>query len=135
MKRQLIAVAIGSLIALPAFADGEIGFDFWTRAVPKSSVTRAQVRAEVAIAYRAGTMVVDSESGRTAREMFPNLYPAPTVFAGKTREQVHAELVAAHRAGNIVIDGETGKLANQMFPTRYAESRTQMHAGSGNTTN
>ncbi len=135
MKRQLIAIAMGSLFALPAFADGEIGFDFRTRVAPESTLTRDQVRAELVAAYRAGTLVVNGETGKTAREMFPNLYPAPTVLAGKSREQVRAELVAAYHAGNFVIDGETGKLAHQMFPTWYAESRMQMRAGSGNTTN
>lgn len=136
MKRQLIALAVGSLLALPAFADGEIGYEFWTRVAPESTVTRDQVRAELVAAYRAGTLVLNGESGKTAREMFPNHYPAPTVVAGKTREQVRAELVAAYHAGNIVLDGETGKLANQMFPNWYAgHARAQMRAGSGNTTN
>jgi len=90
LKRQLTAIAIGSLLALPAFADGEIGFDFRTRVEPESALTLKQVRAKLVAAYRTGTRIRDGETGRTAREVFPTLYPKPTIFAGKTREQMRA---------------------------------------------
>jgi len=98
MKRQIIAVAIGSLFALPAFADGEIGFDFRTVVKAESSKTAAQVRAELVAAQRAGELAIDGEIGQ--------LYTG--VDSGKTRSKVMSELMAA-RSNSGQIDGETGE--------------------------
>jgi hypothetical protein len=97
MKRQIIAVAIGSLFALPAFADGEIGSDFRTLAKAESSKTRAQVRAEL-VAAQATRGYVDGEIGAQHAGM----------DSGKTRAQVVSELMAAQDDGGWV-DGETGQ--------------------------
>jgi hypothetical protein len=98
MKRQIIAVAIGSLFALPAFADGEIGFDFRTVAKAESSNTRAQVQAELVAAQHAGELAVDGEIGQ--------LYARTD--SGKTRAQVVSELMAA-QDDSTYVDGETGQ--------------------------
>jgi Domain of unknown function (DUF4148) len=92
MKRQILAVALGSLFALPALAD-EI--DNGTPQPVKSSMTREQVRAELVASPQA--RFVDGEIGS-----------GPSHNAGKTREQVRAELIAAQSAGFVVVDGETG---------------------------
>lgn len=97
MKRQIIAVAIGSLFALPAFADGEIGFDFRTVTPAESSKTRAQVQAELVAAQRAGELAVDGEIGK--------LHAGSD--SSKTRAQVLSELMAAQDGG--WVDGETGQ--------------------------
>jgi Domain of unknown function (DUF4148) len=96
MKRQILAVALASLFALPALAD-EI--DNGTAQPVKSSMTREQVRAEL-VASQQGHRFVDGEIGSGLS--------APAQNAGKTREQVRAELIDAQSAGFIVVDGETG---------------------------
>ena len=101
MKRQIIAVALGSLFALPAFADGEIGFEYWKAPMAESSKTRAEVVAELVAAQRAGDVVVDGEIG--------TLQSAAALQSGKTRAQVIAELFAEYSAGNLAVDGETGQ--------------------------
>ena len=101
MKRQIIAVALGSLFALPAFADGEIGFEYWKAPMAESSKTRAEVVAELVAAQRAGDVVVDGEIG--------TLQSASAPQAGKTRAEVLADLFAEYRAGNLAVDGETGQ--------------------------
>ena len=100
MKRQIIAVALGSLFALPAFADGEIGFEYWKAPMAESSKTRAEVVAELVTAQRAGQVVIDGEIG--------TLQSASAPQAGKTRAEVLAELTRTHGDNNFSVDGETG---------------------------
>jgi hypothetical protein len=121
MKRRVIAVVIGSLFALPAFADGEIGFEYWNAPVVESSKTRVEVLAELVATQRSGDFVVDSETGRKASQLWPSLYPAQVSVAGKTRDEVLAELVEAKRTGDFVVDGELGLKANQLFPDAYRQ--------------
>ncbi|MGH8707841.1 MAG: DUF4148 domain-containing protein [Burkholderiales bacterium] len=92
MKRQILAVAIGSLFALPAFADGEIGYDFRTVAKAESSKTRAQVQAEL-VAAQATRGYVDGEIGSTVNATVSN----------KSRAEVMAEIDSQRAA-----DGEIG---------------------------
>ena len=100
MKRQIIAVALGSLFALPAFADGEIGFEYWKAPMAESSKTRAAVVAELVAAQRAGHVVVDGEIG--------TLLSAAAPQPGKTRNQVLAELIRDRSSDSFSVDGETG---------------------------
>ena len=100
MKRQIIAVALGSLFALPAFADGEIGSEYWKAAMAESSKTRTAVVAELVAAQRAGQVVVDGEIG--------TLQSASAPQAGKTRAEVLAELISDRSNNNFSVDGETG---------------------------
>lgn len=100
MKRQIIAVALGSLFALPAFADGEIGFEYRNAATAESSQTRAAVVAELVAAQRAGHVVVDGEIG--------TLQSASLAQAGKTRDEVLAELISDRSNNSFSVDGETG---------------------------
>lgn len=99
MKRHIIAAALGSLFALPAFADGEIGFEYWNAATAESGKTRAEVVAQVVAAQRAGHVVVDGEIGTLQAASLPQ--------AGKTRAEVVAELVKA-QDGKADVDGEIG---------------------------
>jgi hypothetical protein len=100
MKRQIIAVALGSLFALPAFADGEIGFDYWKATAAESSQTRAEVVAELVSAQRAGHVVVDGEIGTFQSVSAPQ--------AGKTSAEVLAELISDRSNNSFSVDGETG---------------------------
>ena len=110
MNRQVvsaIALAVAALSAGQALAQD---------ATPK---TREQVRAELLEAQRSGDIIVNSETGQTAREMFPGLYAERAVAAGKTRAEVKAELAEAIRKGDLMADGETGRKLNELFPGRY----------------
>lgn len=100
MKRQIIAVALGSLFALPAFADGEIGLEYWKAPMAESSTTRAEVLAELVAAQRAGHVVVDGEIG--------TLQSASAPQAGKSRADVLAELIRDRGNNDFSVDGETG---------------------------
>lgn len=94
MKRQLLVIVMGSLFALPAVANNEIDAGNLPADLTPS-MTRAQVRAELVAAQRAGDVVVNAELGSTGR-IVPH--------AGKTRAQVLAELIEAQRTGEIVVD-------------------------------
>jgi len=104
MKRHLLAVAIGSLFALPAVANNEIDAGNLPADVTPS-MTREQVRAELIAAQRAGDVIVNAELGNTARTV---------QHVGKTREQVLAELIAAQRAGEVIVNAELGTTGRSM---------------------
>lgn len=91
--------------------------------------SRAQVRAELEEARHNGTLVVNGETGQTAREQRPDLYPK-VEFKGKTRAEVRAELEEARRMGTLVVDSETGQTAREQRPDLYpkAESKGKTRA-------
>jgi len=113
MKRQIIAVALGSLFALPAFANAEL--DYPPQATSTvAAKTVAQVRDELIAAQRAGDIVVNAETGEKANQLNPSAYPARGKVASKSRSQVLAELVKAHRTGDIIVNAELGTKASQL---------------------
>lgn len=119
MKRQVIAVALTGLFALPALANEEMDYP------PQASTTVpakivAQVRDELIAATRVGDFVVNAETGEKANQLDASAYPARTQAASKTRAEVLAELAQAQRAGDIVVDAETGEKANQLDPSAYS---------------
>jgi hypothetical protein len=61
MKRQVIAVLLGSIAALPAFAD-----------TPAAGKSRDQVRAELIAAQQAGLIVPDLEGGTRVLDSEPS---------------------------------------------------------------
>ena len=87
-----------------------------------STLTRAQVKAELAQAVAAGD-VSFGEVGLTAAEVNPSRYPM-AVAPGLTREQVRHELAIAQRDGDIPF-GEIGLTPAQQNPTRYAKARAE----------
>lgn len=89
MKRQLIAIALGSAFALPALANNEID-----AGAPGS--TYGSNMAEL--------VFVNDEQGWEHK---------PMQVAGKSREQVRAEVAEAQRSGEFVINAELGTTANQ----------------------
>jgi Domain of unknown function (DUF4148) len=102
MKRHIVAIALGSLFALPAFAtDGQIDHS-WINAAPQSNLSREQVRADLVAAQRAGEVVVDGETGVTA------LQAKSIKQAGNTREEVLAQLMASKGSNPFGVDGEVG---------------------------
>jgi len=113
MKRQIIAVVLGSLFALPAFANAEIDYPPQA-ATAAAAKTVAQVRDELVAAERAGDFVVNAETGEKAYQLNPSAYPVRSAVAGKSHEQVLAALVKAQRTGDIVADAETGAKVNQL---------------------
>jgi hypothetical protein len=91
MKRQLLAIALGSLVALPAFANYEIDAGYAARTTFSAD--------------NAGLVFVDAEQGYV---------PAATHDAGKSRADVVAEVTRARSSGNYVINAELGTKANQL---------------------
>ncbi|HMX09628.1 MAG TPA: hypothetical protein PKE61_01830 [Burkholderiaceae bacterium] len=87
-----------------------------------TAASRAEVRAERAAALRNGDVVVNAETGQTAREVNPKRYPQPAKADTKSRQDVRAETVAAIRSGD-VIDAESGKKLNELNPKRYAKAK------------
>lgn len=88
-----------------------------------TAASRADVRAERAAAVRNGDVIVNAETGQTAREVNPKRYPKPVQASAdaKTRQQVRAETVDAIRSGDVV-DAESGKKLNELNPKRYPKA-------------
>jgi hypothetical protein len=119
MKHKVLAVAVASLFSLPAFADGEIGFEYWKTPIIESSKTRAEVVAELIAWQRSGDYFI-AQTGLKGYQMWPSFYPqSAPVVAGKTRDEVIAEVAEAKRTGDFVVDGELGLTAKQLFPSAY----------------
>lgn len=106
MKRQVLAVVVGSLFALPAFANNEIDAGNLPQPMASSKSTE-QVRAELVQAQRSGNVVVNAELGTMANQ-------GTTMTSGKSREEVRAELEQAYRSGEIIINAELGTTANRL---------------------
>ena len=74
MKRQVIAIALGSLLALPAFANVETGLKpdeirpGIALPVEDTGKTRADVRMELVEAQQAGDIVANAELGKTRQQ-------------------------------------------------------------------
>jgi hypothetical protein len=118
MKRHILAIALGSLFALPAFANGDPAFsanEIDAGNLPQAVVSvksSEQVRDELVAAQAAGQVIVNAELGTLA------VQPAP--LAGKSVAQVRNELIAAQRSGDVVANGETGLTAREVYPAQYA---------------
>jgi len=105
MKRQIIAIALTGLFALPAFANEEMDYPpQGTTTVPAK--TTAQVRNDLIDAQRAGGIVVNAELGTTAKSM--------RTAGNMSRAEVLAELIDAQRSGNTVANAESGEKVNQL---------------------
>lgn len=100
MKRKYLVIALGSLLALPAFANEEIDAGNLPPAV-EATKTREQVRMEYLAAERAAVYAYANN------EMDAGNLP-PAVAATKTREQVFREFMAAERAGELIENAELG---------------------------
>jgi hypothetical protein len=94
------------------------------------SLTRDQVRSELAEAQRTGDIFAPGDSGLTLRELYPYRYPAPRAIpATKTRAQVVAELQEAIRNGDRPI-GDSGLTERDLHPKDFpapvvAQSKTR----------
>lgn len=111
MKRitpYLISLALASSASVPALAQG-----------PPTGMTRAEVVSELLEAQRNGDTIVNGQTGQTARDMRPDLYPATSGGPGKTRAEVIEELREAQRNGETIVNGETGQTARELRPDLY----------------
>ena len=104
MKRQVIAIALGSALALPAFANNEIDAGNLPKPVVATK-TIDEVRAELIAAEQAGDVMVNGELGYVTQ---------PSQADGKTRSQVRADMVQSRRSGNYIVNAELGTKANQL---------------------
>jgi hypothetical protein len=91
MKRQVIAVALGSLVALPALANNEIDAGY-TPPAQVSTLSAAQVFVN---AEQGHVFVTDSA-------------------AAKSRAEVVSEVTQARRSGDYIANAELGTKANQL---------------------
>src|SRR3990167_4605588 len=91
----VIAIALAALVAGSVQA-----------ADPAAPKTRAEVKAELLEAQRAGDLYVGGESDMKVKELIMKRYPVKAVGEGKSRAQVQAELREAQRTGNIIVGGE-----------------------------
>lgn len=91
MKRQVIAVALGSLFALPALANNEIDAGY-TAPAQRSTLSAEQV-------------FVNAEQGYEFKA---------ALVAGKSRVDVVSEVKQARASGNYIINAELGTRANQL---------------------
>jgi hypothetical protein len=91
MKRQVIAVALGSLFALPAFANNEIDAGY-TPPAQVSTLSAEQV-------------FVNAEQG--------HVFVADPV-AAKSRAEVVSEVTQARRSGDYIVNAELGIKASQL---------------------
>jgi len=91
MKRQVIAIALGSLIALPALANNEIDAGHGSQTT--------------FVRNNAGWVFVNDEQGYV---------PAATQVAGKSIAEVRAEMARARRAGELVVNAELGTTESQL---------------------
>lgn len=91
MKREILALAIGSFIALPALANNEIDTGY------ASPAQRSTLSAE--------QVFVNAEQGYES---------AATSSADKSRAQVVAEVEQARRSGNYIVNAELGTTASSL---------------------
>jgi hypothetical protein len=106
MKRQVIAVVLGSLFALPALANYEIDAGSFQPTVASKSV--AQVRAELLAAKQSGNWMVNAELGTQTR------LAKPVQVAGKSRGDVRAEVERSRATGDYIVNAELGTNASQL---------------------
>ena len=107
MKRQVFAVLVGSLFALPAFANNEI--DAGNLPTPVAATkSRAQVYGEIVAAQRSGDWRVNSMLGTVAP------LAKPVQLAGKSRAEVRSEVAQARASGEYIVNAELGTTANQL---------------------
>ncbi len=91
MKRQIIAVALGSLFALPALANNEIDAGY----TPPAQVSALSAELVFVNAEQGYVFVADSA-------------------AAKSRAEVVSEVTQARHSGNYIINAELGTKANQL---------------------
>jgi hypothetical protein len=89
MKRQILAVALGSFIALPALANNEIDAGYTPLAQVAQSTEVVFVNAEQGYAFKAQ-------------------------MADKSRADVLAEVTKARRSGDYIVNAELGTKASQL---------------------
>ena len=90
MKREILAVAIGSFIALPAFANNEIDAGYTPPAQVSTLSAQVFVNAEQGYEFKA------------------------TSVAAKSRAEVVAEVAEARRSGDYIVNAELGTKASQL---------------------
>lgn len=91
MKRQLLALALGTVFALPALANNEIDSGY-TGPAQKSTLSAPQV-------------FVNAEQGYVF---------AANAGADKSRAEVLAEVAQARRSGDYIVNAELGTKASQL---------------------
>jgi len=90
MKRQVLAVALGTVFALPALANNEIDSGYTGAAQKSTPIAQVFVNAEQGYVFAAGSS------------------------ADKSRAEVVAEVAQARRSGDYVANAELGTKASRL---------------------
>ena len=90
MKRQVLAVALGTVFALPALANNEISTGYVSQPQPTMQ--------------RSIEMFIDAEQG----------YALQAAAEGKSRAEVVAEVTKARSTGDYIVNAELGTKASQL---------------------
>lgn len=108
MNKSIFSAAIFTLATLgagSAFADAPLNYPADNF---KSTMTRAQVKAELAEAIRTGSMIANGQTGQTAYQLNPSAFPERAMATGKTRTDVISELKKARMDGSLArLNAET----------------------------
>lgn len=110
MKNHVLAIALGSMLALPALANNEIDPGYVARVTTEDGKSREDVRAELVSAQRAGNVIVNAELGTVASVHAAAAQQQP----GKSRADVVAEVTQARRNGNYIANAELGTKASHL---------------------
>ena len=102
MKRNLLAILIGALVATPAFArtglkPNEIQQGLTFMEARQSDTTRAEVRRELRSSERRAKLMSQSRLG-----LVPKSEQIGAKDTHKTRAEVRAEVVKAYRNGKLI---------------------------------
>ena len=90
MKRQVLAVALGTVFALPALANNEISTGYVSQPQPTMQ--------------RSIEMFIDAEQG----------YALQAAAEGKSRAEVVAEVTKARSTGDYIVNAELGTKASRL---------------------
>lgn len=120
-QTSIITLAVAALFAGPAMAANT------------GTLSREQVKTELAEAVRTGN-VVTGESSARLNEQFPQNYLDQQVASTVSRAQVQAELAEAVQTGKVVVGESSARLA-EVNPGNYpaqqdvaSKSREQVRA-------
>lgn len=125
-KTSIAALLISAVVAVPAFASGVGPAPFYRPQVETtaqaSTVTRAEVRADVAQARAAGELNANANA-----PAWPVRTAAASTNATKTRSEVKAELAQARANGELSLNPNAPAYPQQFATGGYTVPRAQIH--------
>lgn len=128
-KTSIAALLISAVVAVPAFASGVGPAPFYRPQVETtaqaSTVTRAEVRADVAQARAAGEL--NANANAPAWPVRMAAVSTNATNAPKTRSEVKAELAQARANGELSLNPSAPAYPRQFATGGYTVPRAQIH--------